>query len=207
VRLRVGEPIPSAYLDAIRLNAQLISRYRAILADPGSTALPEQLSRDLLLTEGSYLIERERLGWDWLNSITTRVQGELGKVGADTQQVVTLTSSGGRIPVRLTNDAEQALKVRVELLSSRLRFPGGNSRLLTLDPGQTRVLVFDAAAQTTGTFPVQVAVQTPEGDVLSESRIIVRSTAYNLVALTVTLGAILVLMALWGRRHISLKRR
>jgi len=37
---------------------------------------------------------------------------------------------------------------------------------------------------------------------LSETTVAVRSTAYNLVALVITIGAALVLVALWARRFV-----
>ncbi len=61
---------------------------------------------------------------------------------------------------------------------------------------------FPVRAQTTGRFPVQVQVETPQGGTIAESSILVRSTAYNRVALVVTIGAALFLAALWARRFV-----
>jgi hypothetical protein len=61
---------------------------------------------------------------------------------------------------------------------------------------------FQVRAQTTGRFPVEVLVQTPNGDPITDSRIVVRSTAYNKIALIVMIGAAVFLVAWWGRRFL-----
>lgn len=203
VRLRDGQPIPSSYAGAFWRNRMLIQDLRAILVAPEDARLPDQLDRDLLLTQGSSLVDRQALGASWLEAIQQRVRTEFDKIGADTAQVVTLTSSGGRIPVRVTNRGDLTVRVRIEVRSSRLRFPEGSTRTQTLEPGQTDIIVFEATAEATGTFPVLVAIETPAGEIISETRITVRSTAYSLIALLITVGAVVVLLIVWGRRHLS----
>ena len=60
----------------------------------------------------------------------------------------------------------------------------------------------DVEAQATGRFPLTVQILAPEGGLIAQSQMIVRSTAYNRVALVVTLGAALFLLAWWGRRFL-----
>jgi hypothetical protein len=57
-------------------------------------------------------------------------------------------------------------------------------------------------AQTTGRFPMTVQILAPEGGLIAQSQMIVRSTAYNRVALVVTAGAVLFLLVWWGRRFL-----
>jgi hypothetical protein len=51
---------------------------------------------------------------------------------------------------------------------------------------------------------VQIQLLTPDGQTQlgPPAQLIVRSTAYNRVALVLTIGAALVLLALWGRRFM-----
>jgi hypothetical protein len=94
------------------------------------------------------------------------------------------------------------MRVRVVLRSTRLEFIGGSSREVTLNRPLQR-FIFPVRAQTTGQFPVQILVQTPTGSLtITQSQIVVRSTAYNRVALVVTIGAALFLAAWWGRRFL-----
>ena len=201
------EAIPAKYVARIEEVRGLIAEWVSILADPGEGASQQaDLTSQLLLTEGSYMVEHDRLGTDWLRSIEDGLVEQFAQVAADTQQEITLTASGGRIPVRITNDSEHNLRVRVELISSRLRFPTGNARDISLAGGQTRVLIFEADAQTTGTFPVKVAIETPSGQQMTETTVTVRSTAYNRVALSVTMAAVAVLLYAWARRSQSQKK-
>jgi hypothetical protein len=198
---RVG-PIPDRYRAELETDRELIAEWVSIIDDESAAAAESLvLTRDLLLTEGSYLVQREERGRQWLAWIEETIRDEFAKVRADTQQVVTLTSSGGRIPVRVTNDSDYALNVKVAIISSRLRFPDGSIQDVSLRPGQTQVLVFNVVAQTTGTFPVTVAIETPGGQTMTETRISVRSTAYNRVALVITLLAVLALLVVWARRR------
>ncbi|MDP9242094.1 MAG: hypothetical protein M3O84_02840, partial [Actinomycetota bacterium] len=67
-------------------------------------------------------------------------------------------------------------------------------------------LSFGVTPQTTGRFPVQVLVRTPSGRVLSSATLIVRSTAYNRIALIITIGAALMLFAIYARRALLARR-
>ena len=116
-------------------------------------------------------------------------------------QRFTLTSGEGTIPVLLGDPGNLVLNVRVQLTSSLLTFPNGNMQAVKLE-GPHQFLTFDVVAQRTGQIPVQVEVISPSGRVVSETTIFVRSTAFNRVALFITLGAALLLVALWARRFI-----
>ena len=69
-----------------------------------------------------------------------------------------------------------------------------------LEPGETRDIVFDVRLKTTGQFPLRVVVEAPTGRPVSETTVIVRSTAYSRIALIITVGAALALVLLWARR-------
>jgi len=128
-------------------------------------------------------------------------------VRADVSQPVTLTSSGtvSSIPVHIVNASGTPLHVTVQLVSPRLSFANGNSRSVGLTSTDS-TLSFGVTPNTTGRFPVQVLVRTPSGKVLSSATLIVRSTAYNRIALLITIGALVVLLALWIRRAVATRR-
>jgi hypothetical protein len=79
-----------------------------------------------------------------------------------------------------------------------------------LAPG-VRTILLRAHAQATGRIPVRVQLLTSGGGagvaVIAERTMVIRSTAYNRVALFVTIGAALFLLGWWGRRFLPRRRR
>jgi hypothetical protein len=105
------------------------------------------------------------------------------------------------IPVTIRNEADYQMDVRVVLRAPGLDFVGGSSREVRLTRPE-QLLTFPVEVQRTGRFRVAVEVQTPEGMRIVGSSIVVRSTAYNRVALVVTIGAALFLALWWSRRFL-----
>jgi hypothetical protein len=100
------------------------------------------------------------------------------------------------------------MTVQIELQSlqpSQLRFPDGAVQETTIG-SEDRSVVFRVQATGAGQMPVQVLVRAPNGRVLSDSTLVVRSTAFNRIALAITLAAALVLVALWTRRLVARRR-
>jgi hypothetical protein len=95
--------------------------------------------------------------------------------------------------------------VSVRLVSTRLSFLPADTQSIQLN-GDSASLLFHVQARTTGRFPVQVQILTPNGVELTHDELIVRSTAYNLIALIITIGAALFLLAWWGRRFLPRSR-
>jgi hypothetical protein len=189
-----------SYVDGLREARQLITTYRSMLLE--DDPLPARLETLTLLAEAAQFTEVESRGTSFIEHVHRRLEQEFAKVRPDTEdQVVTLTSKTGIIPVAIESTAERPLRVTVRLSSPRLRFVRGSSQEIELtDAGQT--LTFQVQAQTTGRFPVQVRIETRDGYVLSEGELVVRSTAYNRIALIITIGAALFLLGRWARRFL-----
>jgi len=167
--------------------------------------LLDQLRRGVLLAESRYLAGHEEERLSLLRSVRIAVGAEFDKIHPPAASSITLTSRGGIIPVTLRNDAGYAVRIQLTLRSSRLRFVGGPSREVQLER-PVQQFVFPVRAQTTGRFPVQVELETPDGVSIGSSRIVVRSTAYNRIALVITAGAALFLALWWGRRLLSRRK-
>jgi Family of unknown function (DUF6049) len=164
--------------------------------------LVERLKTLLLTSEGAHFTEDERLGLAFLRAVRRGVNGEFGKIRPPSGTPVTLTSNTGNIPITITNSTGYSVRLRVTLLSPRLEFlHEGDSRVVVLDRPR-QALSFPVLAQTTGRFPVRILLRTPRGARISESRIVVRSTALNARALLVTIAAALFLLFLWVRRLV-----
>jgi hypothetical protein len=161
-----------------------------------------QLDRLLLLSESRYLGGHEDLRFDYLDTARATVDAEFDKVHLPPSSDITLTSRTGRIPVTLRSEAGYPVQLQLSLRATGLELIGGSSRDILLSrPIQT--FVFPARAQRTGRFPVQVRLGTPDGTRIGRTEIVVRSTAYNRIALVITIGAALFLALWWGRRFLS----
>jgi hypothetical protein len=193
----------STFLEEVATSRDSISQLESMTANP--TLLSQRLRIQVLMAEARDFVRDEPAALGFLDAVQARVRREFDKVEPPRPSSITLTSRGGVIPVTIRNLAGYRVHLRVVLLSSRLEFLEGDSRTVVLErPVQT--FTFPVRAQTTGRFPVTVRLETRHGAAIAESQIVVRSTAYNLLALVITLGAALFLAAWWGRRLLPRPR-
>ncbi|MDP9297010.1 MAG: DUF6049 family protein, partial [Actinomycetota bacterium] len=200
-----GPTFSDSYVQSLKHARKRINAYKSALV--GQSPLPAQLETSLLIAEAGSFTGEERLGRPFIEHVQTAINAEFSKVRPDVSQPVTLTSANSvsTIPIHIVNGSQQPIKVTVQLVSPRLLFANGNSQTRALtQPDET--LSFGVTPQTTGRFPVQVLVSTPSGRVLSSATLIVRSTAYNRVALIITIGAALMLLAIYARRVVLARR-
>jgi hypothetical protein len=175
----------------------------------GANALVDRLETRLLLAEAGSFIANPLRGRLFIDSANSVIQSTYKRV-AVTSQPVTLASRQGLFPVTLRNDTGYTIHVRIVLIADRrVSFVDGGTRNITLDPTQ-RTLTFTVRAETTGRFPVTVQVQTPgtpgTPQTIAQTEVLVRSTAYNRIALVLTIGAALFLLGWWGRRFLPRRR-
>lgn len=176
----------------------------------GARQTVELLRDQLLLLDGSAFVADPGQGDRFLDAAMRTIQATYDRVRI-TSKLVTLTSRSGVLPVTLENDTGYPVKVELRFVADRrLVFVNGATHELVLQPA-TRTYTFRVRAQTTGRFPIKVQLRTPGGGpgaaTIAETQMIVRSTAYNRVALLVTIGAALFLAAWWGRRFIPRRKR
>ncbi|HEV3475410.1 MAG TPA: DUF6049 family protein [Actinomycetota bacterium] len=192
----------SRFLAELERTKDILVGYDSMTDQP---AVADQIRRQLLLAESRHYLGRDGLAVTLLRSARQAVTAEFAKVHPPEGSPVTLTSRNGIIPVTIRNDAGYPVTVRLVLRSSRLQFIGGASREVTLDR-PVQAFTFPVRTQTTGRFPIRVEVQTPAGDAITSSSIVVRSTAYNRIALVITIGAALFLALGWGRRLLPRRK-
>jgi hypothetical protein len=196
-----------AYVQALRDRRVELRRYAETVIDPSPT--PAELDRNLGLATAGTFIDDQAEGARFIASVRLAIERTYEGMTI-LEQRVTLASANGVIPVVVDNATGHRLRVRIRLVSDRaLNFPGGGYRDLVLDTQETAVR-FPVHAQTTGLFSVKIQVlsasEQSSRDVVAESRLLVRSTAYNRVALFVTIGAGVFLLLWWGRRFLPGRR-
>jgi hypothetical protein len=166
--------------------------------------LTDRLREQLLLAEGGTFVAEPLLGRSFIDSVEEEIGRVYAGVAIETIRL-TLPSQRGTIPVTFSNQSGYRMNVLVRFSTDRrLQFDDGTSHRITL-PTSTRTLTFAVRAQTTGQIPFTIRVVTAgpsAGDTIAEATMVIRSTAYNRVALVLTIGAALFLLLWWGRRFV-----
>ena len=123
------------------------------------------------------------------------------------EQIVTLTSSSGKVPLNLENRLQYPASVRIVLNSAKLDFPEGSVIEETLAPAQTTTINLPVETRASGAFPLNVTITSADGTLpVATTRYTVRSTAISGVGLVLSIGAGLFLL-IWWARHFRTARR
>ncbi len=188
-----------AYVDELKQARRRIDIYRSMLVN--ENPVPDQLETGLLLAEAGQFVEAPTYGLAFIRHARDVVGSVFDGVRPDAGQIITLTSStGNKVPIRVTNSTDEPLRVTIRLVSYHLK--AAPQQTVVIAANTTVTLSMAVSLRTTGQFPVQIQVVSPSGRVIRQTTLIVRSTAYNRIALLITLGAALVLLALWARRFL-----
>ncbi|MGH2790321.1 MAG: DUF6049 family protein [Actinomycetota bacterium] len=163
--------------------------------------LTERLLRNVFVAESRLwwqTPELAQLGESYATSSFAQARTELDQISLEVNERITLTSRAEDIPVRVVNDAGYPIRVRLRLDSQKLAFDG--DEVQTFDVGRTP-LAIPVRATSSGIFPLTLALVTPDGSTtIAESRPSVRSTEFNNIALVITVGALLFLVAFYALR-------
>jgi Family of unknown function (DUF6049) len=199
----------AAYVAAYRQADAALGRFARTVLD--QQALMTDMDGDLRLSlSGSFVRRRDQdLGRRFIDAVDRTIDGAYARVSVD-DVPITLTSRVGVLPVTVHNESGLSMSVEIRLIADRrLSFVQGSSVVVTLDQG-SRTVAFPVRAETTGRFPIKIQVRSRElvgvGVTIAEAQVVVRSTAYNRVALLLTVGAGAFLLAWWGRRYLPRKK-
>lgn len=185
----------------------------SLLVEPSAAGL-EVLDRLLLVAESADLGDgtRER----YLDAVGDRVATASTRVQVPGERTYRLTAREGTIPLILVNENEFAVQVDVELTSDKLAFAGSDDpgrlviRGLVLDAGQTTTEAVAVKSRTSGAFPLNVTVRSPDGRLeLSATRYTITSTVASGVGLVLSVGAGAFLLVWWAShwRRVARARR
>jgi len=194
-----AETFPPQYVEDLRQARRLVGIYRSMVVSDPSRA--DRLDSELLTAESGQFVSDLLDGQTYISSVRSDVGEVFAGLRPPAGQVITLTSSAGNgIPVRITNENAEPLRIIVRLVSNHLEATPHSS--LVIPANATQTVSFDVRLTTTGRFPVDVQVVSPSGKVVSEATLIVRSTALNRIALVITIGAALLALLVWARRFL-----
>jgi len=128
-------------------------------------------------------------------SAQATLQGLQQQVRVVASPQVTLTSRSGRVPVTLENNLDSAVDVSLVLTSlDKSRVSSDTVVRRTVRAGQKVQVEVEVKAASAGTFPVRLALFTPQGLPLGvPAQVLVRSTTYGVVATVFTIVALAVL--------------
>lgn len=196
----LGDPVtlrsfalPDApHLAAARAARRALATLQAILAGP--LAIADRHERDILVAESGEWYREPLTGEAIGRAVAADVSDALSGVTVAPERRVTLTARSGEVPVTLVNANDFPVQVRVRLLSPRLGFPQGTAHTVAAFAGSTTVDV-PVVARATGSYPVEVRVETPDGRrTLASGRIVLRTTAVSRVTLFALGGGALLLL-------------
>jgi hypothetical protein len=194
---------PTSYVAALKQARRRIETLASML--PLNSLEPDRLETMLLLAEAGQFLTSTTEGLAFIDAARQSVRATVDDLLLETVDSVTLTSDSGGIPVTVSNDGPHSLKFSVQLVSTRIREEPATP--VELAPGETETLRLQASVRSTGRFEVHVLMVSPSGRPIRDETLVVRSTAYNRIALLITIGAALVLLLLWARRFVPGRTR
>ncbi|MCU1461947.1 MAG: hypothetical protein JWO37_2022 [Acidimicrobiales bacterium] len=204
---KLAPPAPSDLTIAHAAEAQKERRRIEAFAAMTEPANPlyQSLDRRLLVAESADL-HGARARAAYLNAVGNTLDKELAKIELPHGRSLTLTSRRAQIPLTFHKGVDYPVRVVIRFTSDKLRFPSGRTQAIELRRANT-VERIPVEALTSGTFPVKVELESPDGTLrFAQAKLTVRSTATSGVGLFLSAGAALFL-AVWWARHLHKGRR
>jgi hypothetical protein len=194
--LRAQQGLPSLPSTELTRSVGAVDAYsRAVIGDPVALS---NLRRLLELAESVLISTQQR--HSLLAGLEQRLTRMLAQVTLGNDRTITLTSRSANIPLTIVSTASWPLRLRLDLSSPKLEFPGGGElRTILVQPGRSNEYSFRVDALTSGDLPLKVELQSPGGELVFFTRkITITSTAVSAVALVLTAGAGGYLLIWWG---------
>jgi hypothetical protein len=209
-----GDPVRHRLVPGrtMSLSASLVDGIRSARALRGSAAgmvgatspLLTELDDHVLRALARELDATQRHGaLDAARGVITRLADAIDTPG---QVTITLTAREGTVPLTIRNDTGVPIQAQVRVRSPRVELPDGDTIPVTLTEPATR-LDIAVRTRTSGAFPFEVEVTSPDGNVsLASTRYSVRSTAVSGVGVVLSAGAGLFLIIWWARHWREARR-
>ena len=194
---------PAGYWDDVAQGRRLASAFVASAgeADPEArTAVTDSLLSESFAwagPEGDWsLADRGRA---FAESAKRTSQATLDTIGLQASDV-TLSGSGGRLPITIVNGSAKDLKVQVVASSGQLTFPKGPSLTTTLRPGESFVTIpVDLGQALAGRVKVMVRAGNVD---LASSSLTVRASFLNQLVIVGAIVAVLIGLLIFVRSRV-----
>jgi hypothetical protein len=194
-RVLLAQPTSSSGPSGMATVRRTVQSLRSVMA--GAPAALQNLNDRLLIAESTALSEKARR--TYVDDLAEAIAVERHRFQLPTGGSLTLTARRGAIPITIRSSANYPARVLLQVASDRLKFPGGNTRMITLSHHNTTER-FVIQSIGSGAFPLRILLKSPDGKVLlSQSRLTVRSTNASGVGVGLSVGAGLFLVGWWIR--------
>ncbi|MFN2526315.1 MAG: DUF6049 family protein [Actinomycetota bacterium] len=186
-----------ASLEALIPTADRASAQRQLL---------QRLHSNLLTAHSRVWFDQELIakGLGYATETTAEADRHFANVDIGGADEIALTSRRAPIQLLLLNQNSHPVAVEVHLESEGLDLQ--EEVIEEVVPAErTRQIQIEAQTRASGIFPLRVSVQTSDGYEIAQTSIRIRSTEFNEVALGVTIGALVFLIAFFVIRTVRSK--
>jgi Family of unknown function (DUF6049) len=198
---RVGPVATDSFNEELNSTSELIEHLDSLGA-PAS--MIDRFSNNLLVAQSRVWAGDEQLleeGTSFVSATRREIDEQFDNITVRGPAEITLTSRRGKIQLVVQNSGSFPVDISVDLRSVGARLEP--SRLpLRVPEGTQRQLDIDAVAQTSGIFSLDADIVTPDNYLIERKQIRVRSTKFNLIALGLTVGALLFLVLFYATRAL-----
>jgi hypothetical protein len=133
----------------------------------------------------------------YLDTVRQQVGAGLEGVALIDSGRITITSRHADLPILIHNSQSVPINVALTLSAEKVDFPGGDRRLMVLDPGDNQLPV-EVLALASGDSVINLTIESPEGGVeLAVGVVRLRSTAISGLGLLISVIALTVLLSWW----------
>jgi hypothetical protein len=146
-------------------------------------------------------------GEGFADDTSAEVQGVFDSIEIGGIDEIRLTSRRGELPIEISNQNDFPVTVDVTFSSTGLDLDRPVVDDQRIQPGTPLLLVEDLTVESSGIYAVRVGVTTPDGLLIADKRIEIRSTEFNEVALGITLGALAFLVLFYVARVVRRRRQ
>jgi hypothetical protein len=197
-------PLP---VTAIRSQRTRIAGLASAIAP--ATTLPIELG-DLVLASEAVTLKPARQG-AVLTNTGSAINAQTGQISLAGGATVTLAARNGQIPITIDKAATMNYPVTgvLTLTSDRLLFSNGLSKITLPErlTHPTNNFEISVQARTSGEFKLEISYQAPAGGLLLASGLVtVRSNAFSVVGVLLSVVAVAVLAAWWVRTGMRRRR-
>jgi hypothetical protein len=175
------------------------------------TARQRRLIRNLLVAQSRLWSGDQTLvtrGAEYLDQTLAEVTAEFAKITIGGIEEIRLTSRRGEIPIEVFNDTNYPVTVDIRLVAPELRMDQTLSEVLQEHRFKQLSVDVTDRSRASGIFSLQVMVETPDGSYEIDQKLVrIRSTEFNIVALTITIGAFAFLVLFYLLRGFRRQER